>query len=165
MLPVDQGALHDGVPIYSTAERSGAPSVLSKLLQGRHDACSVHASPSFDRPSNVDLPADDGDAGHFSGTYIPSPYPRRVSVASWVDVQAGRLVARSNWDRYTPRVRIAWAVVCWLVGLTVNVIVLAVRNADVLYIVVWTVAIQSWLALMLAAYESAERRATVTVSR
>jgi hypothetical protein len=34
----------------------------------------------------------------------------------------------------------------------VNVIVLAVRNADVLYIVVWTVAIQSWLALMLAAY-------------
>jgi hypothetical protein len=34
----------------------------------------------------------------------------------------------------------------------VNVIVLAVRNADVLYIVAWTVAIQSWLALMLAAY-------------
>jgi hypothetical protein len=74
-----------------------------------------------------------------------------VSVASWVDVRAGRLVARSNWDRYTPRVRIAWAVVCWLVGLTATLIVLAILNADVLFSVVWTVAVQSWLAIMLAA--------------
>ena len=74
-----------------------------------------------------------------------------MSVASWVDVQAGRLVARSNWDRYTPRVRVAWAVVCWLVGLTVTLVVLAVLKADMLFIVVWTVAVQSWLALMLAA--------------
>jgi hypothetical protein len=87
----------------------------------------------------------------FSGTYIPSPYPRRVSVASWVDVQAGRLVARSNWDRYTPRVRIAWAVVFWLEGLTATLIVLAILNANVLFSVVWTVAVQSWLAMMLAA--------------
>ena len=66
-----------------------------------------------------------------------------MSVASWVDVQAGRLVARSNWDRYTPRVRVAWAVVCWLVGLTVTLVVLAVLKADMLFIVVWTVAVQS----------------------
>lgn len=72
-------------------------------------------------------------------------------MASWVDVQAGRLVARSNWDRYAPRVRIAWAVVCWLVGLTATLIVLTVLNADVLFIVVWAVAIQLWLAIMLAA--------------
>ena len=74
-----------------------------------------------------------------------------MSVASWVDVQADRLVARSNWDRYTPRVRIAWAVVCWLLGLTATLIVLTVQNADVLFTVVWTVAIQSWLAIMLTA--------------
>jgi hypothetical protein len=100
----------------------------------------------------VTADADDGNAGHSSGTYIPSPYPRRVSLASWVDVQAGRLVARSNWDRYRPRVRIAWAVVCWLVGLTATVAVLAILNADVLVSVVWTVAFQSWVAIMLAAY-------------
>jgi hypothetical protein len=74
-----------------------------------------------------------------------------VSVASWVDVEAGRLVARSNWDRYTPRVQIAWAVVCWLVTLAAAVAVLAILNADVLFSVVWTVAVQSWLAIMLAA--------------
>lgn len=72
-------------------------------------------------------------------------------MASWVDVQAGRLVARSNWDRYTPRVRIAWAVACWLLGLTATLTVLAILNADVLFVVVWTVAIQWWLAIMLAA--------------
>lgn len=72
-------------------------------------------------------------------------------MASWVDVQAGRLVARSNWDRYTPRVRIAWAVVFWLEGLTATLIVLAILNADLLFSVVWTVAVQSWLAIMLAA--------------
>jgi hypothetical protein len=74
-----------------------------------------------------------------------------MSVASWVDVQAGRLVARSNWDRYTPRVRIAWAVVFWLEGLTATLIVLAILNADVLFSVGWTVAVQSGLAIMLAA--------------
>jgi hypothetical protein len=74
-----------------------------------------------------------------------------MSLASWVDVQAGRLVARSNWDRYIPRVQIAWAVVCWLLGLTATLVVLAILNADVLFFVVWTVAIQSWLAIMLAA--------------
>lgn len=72
-------------------------------------------------------------------------------MASWVDVQAGRLVARSNWDRYTPRVRMVWAVVCWLVGLTATLIVLVILNADVLFSVVWTVAVQSWLAILLAA--------------
>jgi hypothetical protein len=91
------------------------------------------------------------DPGDSSGTFIPSPYPRRVSLASWVDVQAGRLVARSNWDRYTPRVRIAWAVVIWLEGLTATLIVLAILDADLLFSVVWTVAVQSWLAIMLAA--------------
>jgi hypothetical protein len=74
-----------------------------------------------------------------------------MSVASWVDVQAGRLVARADWDRYTPRFRIGWAVVCWLVGLTATLIVLAILNADVLFSVVWAVAVQSWLAIMLAA--------------
>lgn len=74
-----------------------------------------------------------------------------MSVASWVDVQSGWLVARSNWDRYTPRVWIAWAVVCWLVSLTATVVVLAIQNADVLFSVVWTVAFQSWLAILLAA--------------
>jgi hypothetical protein len=74
-----------------------------------------------------------------------------MSLASWVDVQAGRLVARSNWDRYTRRVRIAWAVVIWLEGLAATLIVLAILNADVLFSVVWTVAVQSWLAIMMAA--------------
>jgi hypothetical protein len=37
------------------------------------------------------------------------------------------------------------------VGLTVTLTVLGVLNADVLFIVVWTVAIQSWLALIPAA--------------
>jgi hypothetical protein len=72
-------------------------------------------------------------------------------LASWVDVQAGRLVARSNWDQYTRRVWIAWAVVIWLEGLAATLIVLAILNADVLFSVVWTVAVQSWLAIMMAA--------------
>ena len=36
-------------------------------------------------------------------------------------------------------------------GLTATPIVLAILNADVLFSVVWTVAVQSWLAIMLAA--------------
>ena len=74
-----------------------------------------------------------------------------MSVASWVDVQAGRLVARSSWDRYTPRVRIAWAAVCWLLGLTATLVVAAVMDVDLLVTVVLTVGWQSWLAIMLAA--------------
>jgi hypothetical protein len=79
------------------------------------------------------------------------PYPSSRCPWRHGSIQAGRPVARSNWDRYTPRVRIAWAVVCWLLGLTATLVVLAILNADVLFFVVWTVAIQSWLAIMLAA--------------
>src|SRR5262249_22387508 len=84
-------------------------------------------------------------------------YSRRMSLASWVNGQADRMLERSTWGQSPMGVRVLAALGCWLGGLAAAVLALVLLKAPRTVGITLTVTIELWFGVMLAAYATGSR--------
>ena len=84
-------------------------------------------------------------------------YSRRMSLASWVNGQADRMLERSTWEHSPMGVRVLAALGCWLGGLAAAVLTLMLLKAPRTVGITLTVTIELWFGVMLAAYATGSR--------
>jgi hypothetical protein len=80
-----------------------------------------------------------------------------MSVASWVNGQADRMLERSTWGQSPMGVRVLAALGCWLGGLAAAVLTLVLLNAPRTVGITLTVTIELWFGVMLAGYATGSR--------
>jgi len=126
--------------------------VLRKRLLASDDRLATTLDAAGDESPDLAIPEE------HAGVAVTGPVPpsaaggRDLSLASWVNRQANRLISRSDWGKYRPPARAALAFVCWLVGAVTVVGMGVLLDVPAAAWVVFSVAWSGWLALLLAGF-------------
>jgi len=80
-----------------------------------------------------------------------------VSLASFLNGLADRMLERSTWGRYRLGVRVLAAVACWVLGLGSAALTLVLLNAPRTVLITLSVTLGVWFGVLLAANATGSR--------